>query len=201
MRLSPELAQPTATLGSRQVLGAVARRATLLGAAALGGALVTIYAGGALTLPSGHPVLTAMLASIAAAQAAWVTCLLRFGSRPPVLVAGAVLQLGLAVVWVLSRTVGLPGQGVVPVTELDVLCLLDELVLLTLALSALAALSARIPRSGLRALAPCQLAVTLAGATLFAWGGGHVHSAAANAAADAIQWGAPAHVHYFCHLL
>ena len=198
MRLSSELAPPTATLGSRQVLGAVGRRATLLGAAALGGSLVAIYAGGALTLPAGHPVLTAVLASIAVAQAAWVACLLRLGTRAPVLVAGASLQLGLAVVWVLSRTVGLPGQGVVPVTELDVLCLLDELVLLTLAL---AALSARIPRSGLRALAPCQLAVTLAGATLFAWGGGHVHSAAATAAAGAIQWGAPAHVHYFCHLL
>ena len=198
MRLSPELAQPTAAIGSRQRLGAVGRRATLLGAAALSAALVAIYAGGALTLAPGHPVLTAVLAAIAAAQAAWVACLLGLGTRTPVLVTGAALQLGLAVVWVASRTAGLPGQGVVPVTESDVLCLLDELVLLALALGAL---SARIPRSGLRSLAPCQLAVTLAGATLFAWGGAHVHPARASAASGAIQWGAPAHVHYLCHLL
>jgi hypothetical protein len=113
-----------------------------------------------------------------------------------VLVCGVGLQLVLAALWLVSRTVGLPGQGPLPVGELDVICVLDELVVAALALFAL---RPRTPRSGLRALGPCQLAVTLAGATLFAWGGGHVHSA--QAAGAGVGFGGQTHVHYFCHLL
>lgn len=198
MRLAPEFAPAASAASTGQVLGAVSRRATLLGAAALGTALVGVYAGGALTLPPGHGVLAAALGAIAAAQLSWVVAALRLGARRPVLGAGVGLQLSLAVVWVLARTAGLPGQGVVPVSELDVICLLDELVLAGLAI---AAMRPRPPRSSLRALGPCQLAVTLAGATLFAWGGGHVHGGAVRASAGGVQFGAPAQVRYYCHLI
>lgn len=195
---APGLARPTAATGSRQVLGALGRRATLLGAATLSAALVAVYAGAALTLPPGHTGLALGLAGVAGAQLAWVLALLRLGGRRAVLAAGAALQLALAAVWLLSRTVGLSGQGVLPIGELDVMCLADELIVASLAFSGL---RVRAPRSSLRALGPCQLAVTLAGATLFAWGGGHVHGAAVRASASGIQFGSAAHVRYYCHLL
>ncbi len=198
MRLAPELGPPAGLAGSGRALGAVARRAGRLGAATLGTALVAVYAGAALTLPAGQGSLGGALTAVAGAELALVLALLRSGARRGVLGAGAALQLGLAVAWVLSRTAGLLGQGTLPVGELDLICLLDELVLGALCL---AGLRAPRPRSGLRALAPCQVAVTLAGATLFAWGGGHVHGVAATAAADGVQFGGPAHVRYYCHLL
>jgi hypothetical protein len=196
--LAPGLAKPAAAIGSRQVLGALARRATVLGAATLSAALVAVYAGAAFTLPAGHGGLALALGGVAGAQLVWVLALLRLGARRAVLTAGAALELALAAVWLLSRTVGLPGQSALPVGELDVMCLADELIVASLAFSGL---RVRAPRSSLRALGPCQLAVTLAGATLFAWGAGHAHGAAVRASASGIQFGSAAHVRYYCHLL
>ena len=198
MRLAPELTRPTAAISSHLVLGALGRRATLLGAATLGAALVAVYAGAALTLPPGHTALALGLAGVAGAELAWVLALLALGGRRPVLALGVALEFALAAVWVLSRTIGLPGQGVLPIGELDVICLADELIVGALALSGL---RVRVPRCSLRALGPCQLAVALAGATLFAWGGGHAHGASVRAAASGIQFGSAAHVRYYCHLL
>ena len=191
MLLAPELGQAPA---AGEVLGAVGRRATLLGMAALGTALAAVYAGAAITLPGGQTGLVGGLSAVAGLQAAWVAAVLKLGARRGVLVYAGVLQGALAGLWLASRTTGLPGQGALPVGELDVICLLDELVVAGLALRSL---RRRAPRSGLRALGPCQLAVTLAAATLFAWGGGQVHTAQA----AAIRFGCAAHVHYFCHLL
>jgi len=188
----------TDAMTTHQVLGAVGRRATGLGLAALAAALAALYAGAAITLPGAHAGLVLALCGVAAAQLGWVVSLLTVGPRGGVLAGGLALQIVLASLWLVSRTIGLPGQGVLPVGELDVICLLDELVMAGLAVSGL---RRGTPRSSLRALGPCQLAVTLAGATLFAWGGGHVHSAQAQAAGAGVRFGAPAHVHYFCHLL
>lgn len=195
MLLTREFDRAPAT---HEVLGAVGRRATVLGMAALGAALTAVYAGGAITLPGGQTGLVVALCAVAVLELVWVAAVVRFGPRPGVLASGLVLHVALAALWLMSRTVGLPGQGVLPVDELDVICLLDELVVAGLAVSALLR---RAPRSGLLALGPCQVAVTLAGATLFAWGGGHVHSAQAQAAGAGIRFGAPTHVRYFCHLL
>lgn len=166
--------------------------------AALGAALAAVYAGAAITLPGGQGGLVAGLCAVAVLQVVWVAGVLRLGPRRGILACGLALQVVLVGLWLISRTIGLPGQGVLGVGELDVICLLDEVVVAGLALSGLRHWTAR---SSLRALGPCQLAVTLAGATLFAWGGGHVHSAQAQTAGAGVRFGAPAHVRYFCHLL
>jgi hypothetical protein len=188
------LAAPLST--THATLSAVGRRASVLGMAALGAALAAVYAGAAITLPAGQGGLVVALCAVAVLELAWVVGILRLGPRRGVLGCGLGLQVVLVALWSVSRTVGLPGQGVLGVGELDVICLLDELVVGALAVSGLRRWSAR---SSLWALGPCQLAVTLAGATLFAWGGGHVHTA--QAAGAGIHFGAPAQVRYFCHLL
>jgi hypothetical protein len=98
--------------------------------------------------------------------------------------------------WIVSRTAGLPGQGVLPIGELDVLCVVDELVAATIALRLG---SGRLPLSPGRALALIQVAVVVAGVTLYAWGGAHSHGATASAGVPGSRAGEQ--LHFFCRLL
>lgn len=162
-------------------------------AAALGSlvaVLAAVYVGAAATMPPGHDALAAFELSVGLAQLAWGALVWRLRARPAVVWAGLAGQLLLIGLWVLSRTIGLGGQGTLPVGELDVMCLCDELLAAWLALGLLR------PRGG-SSLAVVQLAVALAAATAYAWGGGHTHAAGASAAAAFHTGGA----HLYCRLL
>ena len=188
------LAPPAATVRLRRA--AIPQRSTRTAVATLALTVAVVYIAAALTLPRGYGGLAAAEAAIGAVELAWAAALqLRRHSRP-VLACGAVLQLLLVVFWIVSRTAGLPGQGVLPVGELDVLCVLDELLAATIALR----LGSRLrPLSPGRALALIQVAVVLAGVTLYAWGGGHGHGASASAGAPGSRAGEQ--LHFFCRLL
>lgn len=188
-RLEP----PALTVASR---AGVPPRVLHVALAVLGVALAAVYVGAAATMPPGHAALAAGELSIGVAELVWVALVFAPRTHRVGLWAGAVLQGLLALGWVASRTAGLPGQGVLPVGELDVLCLIDGVLTLALALGALAG-----SRLWLRwPLAPSQLAVMLASMTLFAWFGGHAHGAAA-AGLSGSAWAAGGHHHFYCRLL
>ncbi len=110
-------------------------------------------------------------------QAAWAIAAWRQPSARRLLSAGAALQLGIAAVWVISRTVGLP-YGPQPWTAesigpLDAQCTADELLIAVLiAVSLRAARRRRILVDGLEALA---LVATAATWFMLAAGAGHGH--------------------------
>jgi hypothetical protein len=162
------------------------------------GALAAVYLYSAVTMPVGHGVVATGEAAIAALQLAWIVLVSLREGRRWVYVAGIALQLVLTAVWVVTRTVGLPGIGRLAVGEFDLLCALDALMI--------AALCWRCgPWSGVTSararLGVCQLAVILAACTAYM----SMASMMAMTASAAGHTGAAAHgqttERFFCHLL
>lgn len=162
----------------------------------LSGALAAVYLYSAVTMPARHGAVAAGEAAIAALQFAWIALVSLREGRRWVYVAGIALQFVLTAVWVVTRTMGLPGVGRLPVGEFDLLCALDALMI--------AALCWRCgPWSGVTSarvrLGVCQLAVILAACTAYM----------SMASMMAMSQGAPSNPaghgatapHFFCHLL
>ena len=162
----------------------------------LTGALGGVYVVAGFTLPANLRDLTVALIAIGLVQAAWGTAAYR-GSRIA-LGVGAVGNLMLATVWVLSRTVGLPfGAGAIqPVGILDALCAADSLVIVVVACGALmragAATRLRFPTAPLS-----QFAILMAVLTISALLGGHTHTPQARE----VPGQAGPHLHFYCRLL
>jgi hypothetical protein len=175
-------------LGGR---GDGARDATLL----LTAALTSIYTLDAAAVIGTLPGDAGVLLGIAALQAAWLYAARR--GRRCALIAGVVLNASLVVLWLFSRTVGLPvgPGGAQPVGVLDTLCALDSVLIVALAIGL-----AAVPKRPSRRLALARpLAVVFAVGSLSAL---HVHTSAlvAGVAATA-SGGAGGHYHLFCQLL
>jgi hypothetical protein len=147
-------------------------------------------------MPVGHGVVATGEAAIAALQLAWIALVSLREGRRWVYVAGIALQLVLTAAWIVTRTVGLPGIGRLPVGEFDLLCALDALMV--------AALCWRCgPWSGVTSarvrLGVCQLAVILAACTAY-MSMASMMAMSEGAASNAAGRGAAA-PHLFCHLL
>jgi hypothetical protein len=167
----------------------------------LGATLAAVYLFSALTMPAGHGSVAVGEAAIAALQLAWIA-LVSVRSRDGWVYAGGIaLQLGLTVLWIVTRTAGLPGIGRLPVGEFDLLCALDAVMVAALCWRCApwaAVVTARVR------LGVCQLAVVLAACTLYmsmasmmamtGAGPGHAGSGSQAAGGHATQ-------RFFCHLL
>ncbi len=105
-------------------------------AAVLSGAAAVMH----VAASAGHVheslVLAPIFAVAAVLQLAWAARVWRTPATR-VLLAGVVLSLGLAAVWALSRSTGLPGLGREAVGPLDLQCTLDELLASALVVSTL----------------------------------------------------------------
>jgi hypothetical protein len=160
------------------------------------GALAGVYLYSAVTMPAGHGAVAAGETAVAALQLGWIAVVSLREGRRWFYVAGITLQLVLTAVWVVTRTVGLPGIGRLPVGEFDLLCALDALMV--------AALCWRCgPWSGVTSarvrLGVCQLAVILAACTAY-MSMASMMAMSEGAASNAAGRGAAA-PHLFCHLL
>ena len=140
-----------------------------LALALLAGTLGGMYLVGAATAAS--PGLAALQVVVALAELAWAAVSLLGDPEPALLRSGAALQIGLVVLWGLSRTAGLDGPPL-PVGAIDGICAVDEIVIAACALRASTARRPAGPTSMLR----CQLAAMLAGMTLFTLGAAHAHA-------------------------
>lgn len=130
----------------------------------LGATLAAVYLFSALTMPAGHGTVALGEAAIAALHLAWIA-LVSVRSRDGWVYAGGVaLQLGLTVLWIVTRSAGLPGIGRLPVGEFDLLCALDAV--MVAALCWRCAPWAGVVTARAR-LGVCQLAVVLAACTLY----------------------------------
>ena len=112
-------------------------------------------------------------------QLAWAVAVWRRNGDRRLVVAGLVLQAGIAVVWVVSRTVGLPygpeaGQPE-SVGPLDAQCTLDELLIVALGAVALHRASRPRPKLAVDALELLALLATAATWFMLAAGAGHGH--------------------------
>jgi hypothetical protein len=112
-------------------------------------------------------------------QLAWAVAIWRRDADRRLLVAGLVLQLGIALVWVVSRTVGLPygpdAAQAESIGPLDAQCTFDELLIVVLG-----AVSLWGARRGRRRLAVDGLELLALLATAATWfmlaaGAGHGH--------------------------
>ena len=166
-------------------------------------ALAAVYLFSAVTMPAGHGAVAVGEAAIAVVQLAWLALAAARSSSATVYRVGIAVQLGLTVLWIVTRTVGLPGIGRLPVGQFDLLCALDALVIAGLCWRC--APFAR-PVSPRVRLGVCQLAVILAACTAYmsmagvmAMTGpsGSVPASSAGAVAAHGQGGE----HFFCHLL
>lgn len=162
------------------------------------GALAAVYLYSAVTMPAGHGAVAAGEAAISSLQLLWIALVSLREGRRWVYLAGIALQFVLTAVWIVTRTVGLPGIGRLPVGEFDLLCALDALMV--------AVLCWRCgPWSGVTSarvrLGVCQLAVILAACTAYmsmasmmamtVSAAGHGEAAAHGQATE----------RFFCHLL
>jgi hypothetical protein len=162
------------------------------------GTLAAVYLYSAVTMPAGHGAVAAGEAAIAALQLAWIALVSLREGRRWVHVTGIALQLALTGVWIVTRTVGLPGIGRLPVGEFDLLCALDALVIAGLCRRC--GPWSRVTSARVR-LGVCQLAVILAACTAYmsmarmmamtASGTGHAGAAPHGQSTE----------HFFCHLL
>lgn len=131
-----------------------------------------IHVQAAITHLDGHPVQAVLFELLACAQLVWGVVVYRWPTRRW-LTAGAVASVGVAAVWALSRTVGLPiGSGAwtpEAVGALDVIATADEL------LVAIVAVSLRAGRRPARApvIAAGVLLVVLSSIVLVT--GSHAH--------------------------
>jgi hypothetical protein len=124
----------------------------------------------------------------ASAELAWIAVVSVGGERRWPYLAGSLLQLAVTLLWVVSRTTGLPGAGRLPIGEFDLLCAADAVVVAVLAWRG----SGR-PRAG---IALCQVAVTLAAGTAF------MSMASMMSMTASARASVPSHgQHYFCDLL
>lgn len=174
-------------------------RITLAALRVLAVTLAAVYLFSALTMPGGHAGVAAGEAGIGALELAWVAAVsLMAGRRAPYL-AGVALQLVLGGLWVLTRAVGLPGIGRLPVGEFDLLCAADAVLVAMLAWRAAPARSRSSDWVARGRLGLCQLAVALAAATVFM---SMASMMTLTSSAAAARWpdghSAP---RFFCHLL
>ena len=186
---------------SRLTLRASSDHITRVVMKVLGATLAAVYLFSALTMPSGHGTVAAGEAAIAALQLAWIALVSMRPRHGWVHAGGISLQLGLTVLWIVTRTPGLPGIGRLPVGEFDLLCALDAV--MVAALCWRCAPWAGVVTARVR-LGVCQLAVILAACTLYMSmagmmamtvpGAGHAGSGAVGAGGHATQ-------RCFCHLL
>ncbi len=119
----------------------------------------------------------AFFAVAACAQAAWTGLVYREPLNPRILVAGAVGNAALVIVWAISRTVGMPfgpqAGRAEDIAEVDAISTLDELGAVLLIAIVLNAARMRLTQTHVR------LAATLAGPlfiySLLSLSGGHTH--------------------------
>jgi hypothetical protein len=165
------------------------------------GALAAVYLFSAVTMPAGHPAVAGGEAGIAGLQLAWIALANLRAGQARIYRAGIVLQLALTALWIVTRIVGLPGIGRLPVGEFDLLCAIDAL--MVAALCWRCAPSARPVTPRVR-LGLCQLAVILAASTAY-MSMASMMSMAAPGAAPTVAGASAAHgqtsEHFFCHLL
>jgi hypothetical protein len=112
-------------------------------------------------------------------QLAWAVAVWRRNGDRRLLLAGLVLQLGIALVWVISRTAGLP-YGPHPwdpesVGALDAQCTFDELLIVVLGVVSTRSPSGSRPRLAVDALELLALLATAATWFMLAAGAGHGH--------------------------
>jgi hypothetical protein len=169
----------------------------------LAGTLAAVYLFSAVTMPAGHGVVAIGEAAIAALQLGWIAAVSVRASHGWVYAGGIVLQLALTALWIVTRTAGLPGIGLLPAGEFDLLCALDALMVAALCWRCAPWARAAAPRVR---LGVCQLAVILAACTLYM----SMASMMAMTAPEAGHTGAGSATHggagqtgqrFFCHLL
>jgi hypothetical protein len=80
-------------------------------------------------MSTGHGAVAAGEAGVAALELGWITLALLRSRRGWVHLAGIALQLALGGLWIVARTVGLPGIGRLPVGAFDLLCAVHALML------------------------------------------------------------------------
>jgi hypothetical protein len=112
-------------------------------------------------------------------QLAWAVAIWRRPGDRRLVVAGLVLQLAIALVWVVSRTAGLP-YGDDPgrpeaIGPLDAQCTFDELLIVVLGLVAMRGALRPRPRLAVDALEVLALLATAATWFMLAAGAGHGH--------------------------
>jgi hypothetical protein len=126
---SPRATRPSPELASRELDG----RLTLACGLAWGAGLIHIEA--AIAHRRESLLYTCLFAALAVAQFAWGAAVYR-GARRRVLVAGAVVSLGVVCIWLASRTIGLPiappDDRVESVGPIDSLATSDEIALVVL---------------------------------------------------------------------
>lgn len=112
-------------------------------------------------------------------QLAWAVAIWRRGRDRRLMLAGIALQLGIALVWVVSRTVGLPygpeaGQPE-SIGPLDAQCTFDELLIVVLGAVAIWGMRRGRQRLAVDALEVLALLATAATWFMLAAGAGHGH--------------------------
>jgi hypothetical protein len=112
-------------------------------------------------------------------QLAWAVAIWRRDGDRRLLVAGLVLQLGIVLVWVVSRTSGLPygpeSWDPESVGALDAQCTFDELLIVVLGLVSTRHASRSRPRLAVDGLELLALVATAATWFMLAAGAGHGH--------------------------
>lgn len=112
-------------------------------------------------------------------QLGWAVAIWRRGGDRRLLIAGLALQLGIALVWVVSRTVGLPygpqAGRAESIGALDAQCTLDELLIVLLGVVSLRAAAGLRPRPRLAVDALELLALLATAATWFMLAAGADH--------------------------
>jgi hypothetical protein len=166
----------------------------------LTGTLAAVYLAAAGTMAAGHTDAAAVEATIGVTELAGIAAAGIWRERRWPLVTGAVWQLVLIGLWVVSRTAGLPGERRLPIGELDLLCAADALVI-----AALAVRCASPHRPARRARWPhglAQLAVMLAVSTVMISAGSLMHTSGSPVprTGGAVRPAAGAE-RFFCHLL
>lgn len=162
------------------------------------GALAAVYLFTAITMPSGHAAVAAGEAGIAMLQLAWLAATRLRPGAARVHLSGVVLQVALTALWIITRTVGLPGTGRLPVGEFDLLCAMDALMIAVLCWRSGPWGRAGSPRVR---LGICQLAVILAASTAYMSMASMMAMASpAIGHSGAASHGGPGQT-FFCHLL
>jgi hypothetical protein len=162
-------------------------------------ALAAVYLYSAVTMPAGHAVVALGEAGVAALELGWIVLAAIRSRRGWVYVAGIALQLALTALWVVTRTVALPGIGRLPVGGFDLLCAADALVVAALCWRCAPFAAPLTPRVR---LGLCQLAIVLAASTAYMSMESMMDmtTSPSAAAGAAVVHGQPA-PHFFCHLL
>jgi hypothetical protein len=190
----------TPARGLVRIPGVPADRITRPAANVLAAALAAVYLYSAVTMPAGHGAVALGEAGVAALELGWIALAALRPRRGWVYVTGIALQLALTVLWVVTRTVGLPGIGRLPVGAFDLLCAADALMLAALCWRCAPFAGPLTPRVR---LGLCQLAIVLAASTAYMSMESMMDMTAApsvSATGAAAVHGQPA-PHFFCHLL